>query len=114
MMMLSSIFIVISYVYMRKAFFDSVNLQGSHYKDSLQNGFLVIAVAYVIRAIYSLGLVFWTNLFKQSFWALAVQIVVNLLMDLPSILVVLAINRNTIKLRTLLNNEREKRKNEQT
>ena len=35
-------------------------------------------------------------------------------MDLPSIMVVLAINRNTIKLRDLLNKERKKRKNEQT
>ncbi len=46
-------FIILSYGFLRQSFIQSTNLQGSQYKETLQNGFALIALAYMIRSIYS-------------------------------------------------------------
>ena len=104
MMLFSFLAIFTSYFYMRKTFIKSSNLQGSEYKDSLKNGFFIIAVAYFFRAIYSLCFKYYND-YADGFWGITVQTIVNLLMDLPVIIVVLVINRRTIRLRIILEKE---------
>ena len=105
MMFLCFVAILISYFNMRKTFIKSSNLQGSQYKESLQRGFLIIAVAYFFRAAYSLCFKYYSEIIKEKFWGLTLQTLINLLMDLPVIIVVLIINRRTIRLKKILEKE---------
>ena len=102
MMLIASFMIIFSYFLMQRAFLKSTQLKGSLYKDSMQKGFLVIAVAYVIRAVYSMCFRYYGDWIEQRFYRLSLVLVLNFLMDLPVILVVLILNRNTVKLRKML------------
>ena len=54
----------------------------------------------MIRSVYSWVFPYIGKLLEDTkFWKLLLQTWVNLMCDLPVILVVLAINRNTIRLR---------------
>ena len=102
MMLVASFLILFSYLLMRRAFIKSTQLKGSHYKDTMQKGFLIIALAYVIRAVYSMCFRYYGTWIEQRFYKLSLQVALNFLMDLPVILVVLVLNRNTVKLRQIL------------
>jgi len=54
MMLVSAVSILLSYLYMQKVFIETATLRESQYKTNLQRGFLVIAVAYGLRSIYSM------------------------------------------------------------
>ena len=111
MMLFCFLAIFSSYFFMRETFIKSSNLQGSQYKDSLKNGFLIIAVAYFFRAAYSLSFKYY-NSYADGFWGITLQTIVNLLMDLPVIIVVLVINRRTIRLRIILEKDEKKKQDE--
>ena len=115
MMVISSVGILISYGLLRKAFIDSPSLQNSRYKDTLEHGFFIIAVAYIIRAAYSLCFQEFVKLQTngKSFELYILQFSLNLLMDLPVILIVLGINRRAVHLRQEIEEEKEKERLEE-
>ena len=76
-MLASAITILVSYKCMRDSFIKSTNLRGSQYKDSLQNGFLIITLAYIIRSAYSISYAFRAYEYlgtpkNRSFWVYTV------------------------------------------
>ena len=75
----------------------------------MQRGFLVIAVVYVIRAIYSLLFQAYRNLDWSTFDKLSIQVFIIFAMDVPAIVVILYINRKTIRLRKRFEEEERRR-----
>ena len=114
MLLTCSVFIIASYFLMRKTFTESENLKASQFKQSIQTGFLIIAIAYVLRSGYSLGFQYFAKIVEEKFNRLWLQTLINLVLDLPVVGVVLLINRKTIHLRQLLNDEEQKKKDQET
>ena len=54
MMLACSLMIIATYSSMHMTFNETKNLQSSNYRQSMQRGFLVIAIVYVFRSVYSL------------------------------------------------------------
>ena len=106
MMFISAITIWTSFIFMRRMLISSANLQGSQYKQKLQRGFFIIGLAYSVLTIYSLlylfNIVYPLEVVVQKFTSLMLQMIVNFVMDLSSILSVLLLHRGTIKMRRLL------------
>jgi len=111
-MLVSAILIVVSFFWLNRTFKKADSVQGSSYKNHMQCGWLIIAVDYVIRALYSGLFKFYKNVFKNDsrFYGLAVQTLLNLLMDIPVIFVILFMNRTTIQMRKRLAEEEERRR----
>jgi len=99
MMLACSLTIIATYYWMQKTFRETYNLRSSNYRQSMQRGFLVIAIVYVIRSVYSLMFQMYRQLKWNRFYLLSAQTNVILLLDAPAILVILYINRKTIRLR---------------
>jgi len=99
MMLACSLTIITTYYWMQKTFRETYNLRSSNYRQSMQRGFLVIAIVYVIRSVYSLMFQMYRQLKWNRFYFLSAQTNVILLLDAPAILVILYINRKTICLR---------------
>ena len=64
----------------------------------------MIGLVYVLRSIYSVLYILLDNVFidRSVFWDTSLQAILNMVMDISSIMVVLILNRKTIKLRRLL------------
>jgi len=88
----------------------SENLRDSIVKNKLMRGFFVVALAYMVRALYSAFFSLTANIEWPRFYKLGGQILVNLLMDIPVISVILYINRRTIEMRKLIEAENARRK----
>ena len=108
-MLVAAVSIWASYVYMHRSLFQTSMLSESHYKTSLQHGYLLVAVAYAVRSIYSCCFQFYSEIIEQRFWKLSLQFLINLMMDLGCIAVVLVINRRTIRLRNRLREIEQRR-----
>ena len=108
-MFVSALIIWISFFVMYRTFSSSMNLQGSQYKQNLVVGFFIIGFAYAIRALYSFLYIKYSQFTMQSdnFKSIVIQAIINLCMDLSSILVVLFLNRKTMKLRKFLADKHE-------
>jgi len=99
MMIASASTIMTSYLFLRKSFSESTKLIESDYKRLQQNCLLIIVVAYVLRAFYSIFFEFWHNQIESRFYRIAIQILANFIMDLPIITTTLLLYRKSIQLR---------------
>jgi hypothetical protein len=69
MFIVAALSLVLSYLWMQKVFIETSTLKKSQYKSNLQKGFLIVAVAYGLRAVYSISFKYFTNLASRSyFW----------------------------------------------
>ena len=71
----------------------------------------MIGLVYVLRSIYSILYIQFDFQFVNMslFWDISLQAILNMVMDISSIMVVLILNRKTIKLRRLLEENKKQK-----
>jgi len=96
MMIACASIIMTSYLFLRKSLSESVTLHESEYKRLQLICLLIIVVAYILRAFYSIFFEFWFNHVESRFLRIALQILASFIMDLPVITTNLLLYRKSI------------------